>query len=134
MAGRYQSPQVLFLREARNLLDPGPNDARVLILSLPEHPLRDSLIRQLRLHQVSFAESSLVERDAQSAGPDIDDPRSIVLLGLRLPEALADRLESRLERAGKRPCRFRTSMGEVHLVVWASPGELWRCAQAPFRW
>ena len=135
MAGRYQSPQVLLLRESNNLLVPGSTHARVLILAMPQSPLRDSVARQLSLHQVSFDESSLTEDSAQTVSDrDLRDPRTMVWIAPRVPEALQTRLEARLVAAGKGPCRFRNSIGEVRLVVWTAPTERYRCAEAAYRW
>jgi len=135
MAGRYQSPQVLLLREASQLLVPGPSHARLLILAMPESPLRDSLARELRLHQVPYGENSLAEDSAQTvADGELQDPRTIILIAPRVPDTLQIQLEARLVAAGKIPCRFRSSIGEVRLVVWTAPTEWYRCAAAAYRW
>jgi hypothetical protein len=135
MAGRYQSPQVLLLRESGNLLVPGPTRARLMILAMPESPLRDSVARQLGLHQISFDGASLLEESALAVtDEELQDPRAIVLIAQRVPEPLQTELEARLVVAGKSPCRFRSSIGEVRLVVWTSPAQRYRCAEAAYRW
>lgn len=135
MAGLYQSPEVLLLRESGNLLVPGPTHARLLILAMPGNPLRPSVARLLSLHQISFDETSLTEESAVAVSDgELQDPRTIVLIDPRVPDTLQTELEARLVVAGKSPCRFRSSIGEVRLVVWTAPAERYRCAEAAYRW
>jgi hypothetical protein len=135
MAVHYQSPQVLLLREADTLLAPGPTHARLLILSMPDDPLRDSVARMLRLHHVRFDESSLVEEGAlEVPESELSDARTMVLIAPRVPDPLHSQLEARLLAAGKTACSFRSSIGQVRLLVWVAPPERHRCAEAPYRW
>jgi hypothetical protein len=135
MASRYQSPQVLLLREADHLLEPGANRAYLLILARADTPLRESIARQLTLHHVPFAEASLEEQNAlEATAADLQDPRSLVWIAPRVPEERRLQLEASLRAAGKAACRFRSSIGEVRLEVWVAPPERHRCAEAPYRW
>jgi hypothetical protein len=135
MAGRYQSAQVLLLREAGQLLDPAPAQARLLFLVPSDSPLRASVARLLRLHRVTFDEASLKETIASEVtAEEIQDPRAMVLIAPPVPDELRTELEARLASAGKSACRFRNSIGEVRLVVWLAPAEKDRCAEAAYRW
>ena len=135
MAGLYQSPQVLLQREAGRLLAPGPARAHLLILAMPDSPLRESLVRQLSLHQVPFDDASMTEDNALAVrDEEIQDPRTLILIAPHVPDDLQMELETRLEAAGKRACRFRNSIGEIRLVVWAAAAEQYRCAGAAYRW
>jgi hypothetical protein len=135
MASQYQSPQVLLLREAENLLTPGPNNARLVLLALPERNLRSSLAEYLELNLGQFDAAYLIELDPQEVTNDeLADPRAILLVDHRLPDAIQTELETRLLRSGKVACRFRNSMGDIGLVVWTAAAEHNRCAEAPYRW
>lgn len=135
MAQLYQWPHALLLREQENLLPPGPNGARLLILSMPESPYRDSLVEILRLHGVRFDEASLEAGDVlEVADAVLRDPRVMVMVERGVPDGVQTVLETRLTAAGKSACRFRNSIGEVRLVVWMSPAEQYRCSGAATRW
>jgi len=102
---------------------------------MADGPLRESLARQLRLHQVPFDDASLMEDSALEVSDDeIQDPRTLILIAPHVPDDLQTELETRLEAAGKRACRFRNSIGDVRLVVWAAAAEQYRCAEAAYRW
>ncbi|HKY84753.1 MAG TPA: glycosyltransferase family 39 protein [Anaerolineales bacterium] len=135
MADRYQSPQVLLLREAGHLLDAAPARARLLILAMPESPLRESVALQLRLHQVPFDDAALTEDSALVVSDEqIQDPHALILIAPRVLDGLRSELEARLVGAGKSACHFRSSIGEVRLVVWAAAAERYRCAEAAYHW
>ena len=135
MALLYQWPPALLIREERNLLLPGPNNARLLILELPDSRFRESLVELLHLHGVPFDEASLEGSNALEVTDDaLRDPQTIVMIERSVADSVQTMLEVRLTAAGKSACRFRSSIGEVRLVVWTAPAERYRCAEAAYRW
>jgi len=64
----------------------------------------------------------------------LTDPHAILMITPWVPGDLYAAAEARLRAAGKRPCRFRNSLGWVRLVVWVGPEEKFRCADAAIRW
>jgi hypothetical protein len=135
MAQLYQWPPALLLREAENLLPPGPNNAHLLILTMPDSRFHDGLAELLRLHGTPFDEASLEAGNALEVSDSaLRDPRAIVMIERSVADEVQTMLEVRLTAAGKSACRFRSSIGEVRLVVWTAPGERYRCAEAAYRW
>jgi len=131
MAPRYQSFQVLLLREARRLFEAGPEEARLVIVTQPERPLQASIEQMLRLNEIPIRPGQLREVSASAPhGQLTHDPSALVLVAPWVPEAEQAELESALQASGRSPCRFRDSLGEVRLLLWAPPEWKGFCQQA----
>lgn len=135
MAARYQSFQVVLQREAHVLLDLDAGQTRFVFLTTPGGPIRKSMLSQLHLHRLPYDPRAILELPASAASDEVlTDHHAILMITPWVPRDLYAATEARLRAAGKRPCRFRNSLGWVRLVVWVGPEEKFRCADAAIRW
>jgi len=130
-AARYQSFQVLLVREADRLFQTSPEPTDLVIVTQTERPLRASLLEILRLSGTALEPGRLREvPDTLGASELSQDPNALILVAPWTPEARQAELEAGLRGSGRIACRFRDSLGEVRLLLWAPPA--WRefCQQA----
>ena len=130
-AARYQSFQVLLVREADRLFHTGLEPAELVIVTQPERPLRASLLEILRLSGIALEPGQVREvPDTVDASELAQDPNALILVAPWTPQARQAKLESGLKASGRSPCRFRDSLGQVRLLLWAPPAWSEFCQQA----
>jgi hypothetical protein len=128
LGDRYQSPQVLLLREVKTSLNTAKTRSSTLVLiNTPETYIRGSLLELFRLYGVDFASDRLVEIDSSRRTLPFEIYAQIVEGGSLVAPlpwvegTTVDRFEKILRASGKAPCGVRNSNGERRLDLWYAP-------------
>jgi hypothetical protein len=127
MAYRYHSFQVLFLRDAPQLLatkdDVKPS---ITILNQPDTHLLKSLYELLDIYQISYTQEQLTEVDVEIFLQDdlarewLSDTHSLIIITPWVYGETRTSIEQVLSQTGKRRCEVKNFTGNTIYVVWDS--------------
>jgi hypothetical protein len=129
MANRYHSFQVLFLRDAPQLLMPRDDvDPRIMILNQPDKHLLESLYELLDIYRIPYRREQLNEMDVTSILEDepgydewLHDERSLIIITPWVYGESRTSIERVLIQAGKHPQEVKNIVGDTVYIVWETP-------------
>jgi hypothetical protein len=130
MAYRYHSFQVLFLRDAPQLLTPKDGvKPLITILNQPDIHVLESLYELLDIYQIIYTREQLTEMDAENFLQDdldeewLSDTHSLIIITPWVYGELRASIERFLTQTGKQRCEIKNSAGNIIYVVWESRSE-----------
>lgn len=130
MAYRYHSFQVMFLREAPQLLAEIGNEAsKVIILNRPDTHLLESLYELLDIYRIPYNQTQLKEVDAESILQEdqgdelLSDRHSLIIITPWVYGEMRTSIERVLYQAGKQRYEITNYAGDTVYVVWETRPE-----------
>lgn len=127
MTGRYQSFQVLFLRDADATLNPSDGShPTVVIVNTPATFVAESLLELLDLYAIPYLDGQIVELDSAGllenpeAREMVAEPNSLVIITVWVDNETRASLIRLLLRSNKHPYPVKNSDGYTMYEVWIS--------------
>ncbi len=130
MAYRYHSFQVLFLRDALQLLKPKDSiKPLITILNQPDTHVLESLYELLDIYQIPYTREQLTEVDAEDFLQDdlveewLSDTHSLIIITPWVYGEMRASIERVLSQTGKQRCEIENIAGNTIYIVWESHSE-----------